>query len=126
MIPHPEQFWPILLAEYDVDGIEAWNPQSQEYTEFLINVVNLKNKTQLSGQRPILIFMGDDCHLSEKIKEPQNQNKEKVKREVGFQPAWGRSCHSQKSDCCKHGPAKTDRRISGAARISPLGKRKVP
>ncbi|QPJ63794.1 MAG: hypothetical protein G3M70_11535 [Candidatus Nitronauta litoralis] len=88
VIPHPEQFWPILLAEYDVDGIEAWNPQSQEYTEFLINVVNLKNKTQLSGQRPILIFMGDDCHLSEKIKEPQNQNKEKVKREVGFQPAW--------------------------------------
>ena len=28
VIPHPEQFWPILLKEYDVDGIEVWNPQS--------------------------------------------------------------------------------------------------
>ncbi|MCA9482933.1 MAG: hypothetical protein KC553_04275 [Nitrospina sp.] len=88
VIPHPEQFWPILLAEYDVDGIEVWNPQSQEFTEFLINVVNQKNKTHLRGQRPILIFMGDDCHLSEKIKEPQCQNREKVSREVGYQPAW--------------------------------------
>jgi len=40
VIPHPEQFWPILLRDYDVDGIEVWNPQSQEYTEFLISVVS--------------------------------------------------------------------------------------
>jgi len=26
IIPHPEQFWPILLADYDVDGYEVWNP----------------------------------------------------------------------------------------------------
>jgi hypothetical protein len=32
VIPHPEQFWPILLADYDVDA-SSWNPQSQEYTE---------------------------------------------------------------------------------------------
>ena len=47
VIPHPEQFWPILLADYDVDGIEVWNPQSQQYTEFLINVVNRRNRMEI-------------------------------------------------------------------------------
>lgn len=89
VIPHPEQFWPILMADYDVDGYEVWNPQSREYTEFLINVVNRENKVrQAAGRRPILIFMGDDCHLGEKVKEPRHQDPEKSGREIGVQHAW--------------------------------------
>ena len=88
VVPHPEQFWPILLADYDVDGYEVWNPQSQEYTEFLINVVTRKNRSRRQGDRPLLIFMGDDCHMSEKLKEPALQDSEKGAREVGLQPAW--------------------------------------
>jgi len=88
VIPHPEQFWPILLADYDVDGIEVWNPQSQQYTEFLINVVNRRNRMGWHGKRPILIFMGDDCHMSEKTRDPAEQDPEKAAREIGLQPAW--------------------------------------
>ncbi len=89
VIPHPEQFWPILLADYDVDGYEVWNPQSQEYTEFLINVVNRENKSRANtSRRPILIFMGDDCHMGEKVKEPRHQDSEKAGREIGVQHAW--------------------------------------
>lgn len=88
VIPHPEQFWPILLADYDVDGIEVWNPQSQQYTEFLINVVNRRNRMGWHGKRPILIFMGDDCHMSEKTRDPAEQDAEKAGREIGLQPAW--------------------------------------
>jgi hypothetical protein len=50
VIPHPEQFWPILLKEYDVDGIEVWNPQSRRYTEFLISVLNRRNQKRGSRQ----------------------------------------------------------------------------
>jgi hypothetical protein len=39
IIPHPEQFWPVLLADYDVDGYEVWNPQSREFTDFLVKVL---------------------------------------------------------------------------------------
>lgn len=88
VVPHPEQFWPILLADYDVDGYEVWNPQSREYTEFLINVVMKKNKNKYYKNKPLLIFMGDDTHLGEKLKEPQFQKKEKADREIGYQPAW--------------------------------------
>lgn len=88
VIPHPEQFWPILLAEYDVDGYEVWNPQSQEYTKFLIDVVRQQNKTRPAGKNELLIFMGDDTHLSEKIKEPRFQMPDKANREIGIQPAW--------------------------------------
>jgi hypothetical protein len=88
VVPHPEQFWPILLADYDVDGYEVWNPQSREYTEFLINVVARQNRTRARGARPLLITMGDDCHLGEKVKEPRFQDPEKAGREVGVQPAW--------------------------------------
>jgi hypothetical protein len=88
VIPHPEQFWPILLADYDVDGYEVWNPQSREYTEFLINVVNRHNRSLAHSDRRILIFMGDDTHLGEKAKPPHLQKKEKAAREVGLQPAW--------------------------------------
>ena len=88
VIPHPEQFWPILLADYDVDGIEVWNPQSREYTEFLISVVGRKNRLRRTGERTMLIFMGDDCHMGEKTKPAALQDKEKSGREIGLQPAW--------------------------------------
>ena len=88
VIPHPEQFWPILLAEYDVDGYEVWNPQSRRYTEFLIDVVNNKNSRVSNYSRRLLVFMGDDTHMSEKIKPPEAQNRTKAAREIGFQAAW--------------------------------------
>jgi hypothetical protein len=88
VVPHPEQFWPILLADYDVDGIEVWNPQSQQYTEFLIHVVVRHNQARPQGDRPLLIFMGDDTHFGEKVVEPDRQDPEKAGRELGIQPAW--------------------------------------
>ncbi|WP_320172360.1 hypothetical protein [Maridesulfovibrio sp.] len=88
VIPHPEEFWPILLAKYDVDGIEVWNPQSQRYTDFLISVVDQQNTARPSGSRKRLIFMGDDCHMSEKTKRPETQDPVKAAREIGLQPAW--------------------------------------
>ena len=88
VIPHPEQFWPILLAEYDVDGYEVWNPQSRRYTDFLISVVNRKNTTLSASQRPLLIFMGDDTHMGEKVKDPGDRKEEKAAREIGVQSAW--------------------------------------
>jgi hypothetical protein len=86
VIPHPEQFWPILLAEYNVDGYEVWNPQSQRYTDFLIEVLARKNRKAQSDSRRLLVFMGDDTHLSEKL-QPKVQNG-KPQREVGLQHAW--------------------------------------
>ncbi|MBN2754377.1 MAG: hypothetical protein JXR81_05850 [Candidatus Goldbacteria bacterium] len=83
VVPHPEQFWPILLADYDIDGFEVWNPQSREFTEFLINVT-ANNKSK----RRKLVFMGDDTHLGEKVRPKELQEAEKSKREIGFQPAW--------------------------------------
>lgn len=88
VIPHPEQFWPILLADYDVDGIEVWNPQSRRYTEFLIHCVYRQNQTTRRGQRPLLIFMGDDTHMGEKVLPPGRQDHDKSNREIGVQPAW--------------------------------------
>lgn len=88
IVPHPEQFWPILLAEYDVDGYEVWNPQSQRYTDFLISVVDRKNKHRSASEKSILISMGDDTHMGEKVKEEKNQDPKKVFREIGYQPAW--------------------------------------
>lgn len=88
IIPHPEQFWPILLAGYDVDGYEVWNPQSHRYTEFLISVVEEQNKYRPPNRRKLLILMGDDCHLSEKTRPLNVQDAAKASREVGLQPAW--------------------------------------
>ncbi len=88
VIPHPEQFWPILLANYDVDGYEVWNPQSQRYTEFMISVVEEQNKYRPANRRKLLIFMGDDCHFSEKVRPLEVQDPAKAAREVGLQPAW--------------------------------------
>ncbi len=86
VIPYPEQFWPILLANYDVDGYEVWNPQSQRYTEFLISVLCEKNRLRRDGERRMLVFMGDDTHMGEKtlaVSDPA-----KARREIGLQPAW--------------------------------------
>jgi hypothetical protein len=88
VIPHPEQFWPVLLAGYDVDGYEVWNPQSRRYTEFLISVLAEHNRNRPKHRRELLVFMGDDCHLSEKILTPAEQDPLKADREVGLQPAW--------------------------------------
>ncbi|MCG3126263.1 MAG: hypothetical protein CHACPFDD_01094 [Phycisphaerae bacterium] len=95
IVPHPEQFWPILLAEYDVDGYEVWNPQSQEFTEFLVNVVHRQNR-QRRGGRELLITMGDDTHMGEKALDPKYQDPEKAGREIGVQPAWD-DMHIRKS-----------------------------
>jgi hypothetical protein len=88
VIPHPEQFWPILLADYDVDGYEVWNPQSREYTEFLISVVFKRNQQVGLSHKKLLVFMGDYTHMAEKLKETSEQNFSKAAREVGLQPAW--------------------------------------
>jgi hypothetical protein len=88
IVPHPEQFWPVLLADYDVDGYEVWNPQSREFTEFLTQVVVKKNKNRQYIGRPIIVTMGDDTHMSEKLKAPEFQDADKKMREVGLQPAW--------------------------------------
>jgi hypothetical protein len=86
VIPHPEQFWPILLASYDVDGYEVWNPQSQRYTEFLISVLYEKNRRRGNGERRMLVFMGDDTHMGEKTLALSAAAK--ARREIGHQPAW--------------------------------------
>lgn len=88
MIPHPEQFWPILLTGYDVDGVEVWNPQSHRYTNFLVSVLNEKNRRMDSSERPLLIFMGDDTHMSEKPVIPVNSIRKNLQG---------------KSDCSPHG-----------------------
>ena len=87
VIPHPEQFWPVLLADYDVDGYEVWNPQSLEYTRFLIKTMVRQNKQQ-HLPRPLIIFMGDDTHMGEKIRPIAEQDKKKAAREIGVQPPW--------------------------------------
>lgn len=88
VIPHPEQFWPVLLADYDVDGFEVWNPQSRRYTEFLISVIDQKNSQSSVGRSKVLVFMGDDTHMAEKLRDPEVQDPEKAGREIGYQPAW--------------------------------------
>ncbi len=89
VIPHPEQFWPILLAGYDVDGYEVWNPQSQRYTEFLISVLYENNRRRGNGERRMLVFMGDDTHMGEKtLPVSGGADTHKARREIGLQPAW--------------------------------------
>ena len=88
IIPHPEQFWPVLLAGYDVDGVEVWNPQSHRYTDFLISVIQGMNEKQGGSGRKLLILMGDDTHFGEKIKDSDTQDPTKAQREIGVQPPW--------------------------------------
>ncbi|MBF0102108.1 MAG: hypothetical protein HQK77_14490 [Desulfobacterales bacterium] len=87
VVPHPEQFWPILLADYDIDGYEVWNPQSQRYTRFIISVLHRTNRYIRKSNHKILVFMGDDTHMGEKILIATEENKEKMNREIGVQ-AW--------------------------------------
>ncbi|MBD3237018.1 MAG: hypothetical protein GF330_09960 [Candidatus Eisenbacteria bacterium] len=87
VIPHPEQFWPVLLAEYDVDGYEVWNPQSRRYTDFLIELVGRRNRQSPRAPR-LLVFMGDDTHLGEKLKPVREQDPAKAGRDIGVQPPW--------------------------------------
>lgn len=88
VVPHPEQFWPILLDDLDIDAIEVWNPQSFRYTQFLIDVVRRQNKTAPGRQRPVLLTMGDDTHMGEKVTDPRYQDPAKGSREIGVQPPW--------------------------------------
>ncbi|MFZ5760519.1 MAG: hypothetical protein ACOY32_12950 [Thermodesulfobacteriota bacterium] len=88
VIPHPEQFWPILLAEYDVDGYEVWNPQSREFTDFLITTVINRNSHLGASARRLLVFTGDDTHMGEKVKPADEQDEQKMAREIGVQPVW--------------------------------------
>ncbi|MBF0117517.1 MAG: hypothetical protein HQK79_01680 [Desulfobacterales bacterium] len=84
IIPHPEQFWPILLANYNIDGIEVWNPKSQRYTEFLISVINDKNAKIGISKRNLMVFMGDDTHMGKKV---MGEKKDDI-REIGVQQGW--------------------------------------
>lgn len=88
VIPHPEQFWPALLADYDVDGYEVWNPQSCQYTEFIIQAALRQNTVRRAGRKPLLVFMGDDTHMSEKALPIGLQDPASASREVGLQPGW--------------------------------------
>ncbi|MEA1934393.1 MAG: hypothetical protein U9N60_08190 [Thermodesulfobacteriota bacterium] len=87
VIPHPEQFWPVLLADYDVDGYEVWNPQSLEYTRFLIKTMVRQNRQQ-HFSRSLIVFMGDDTHMGEKTRPIAEQDEKKAAREIGVQPPW--------------------------------------
>ena len=96
VIPHPEQFWPVLLAGYDVDGVEVWNPQSRRYTDFLVSVIQGANERRGKKERKQLIFMGDDTHFGEKIKDPLTRDPAKFQREIGVQPPWDDSAMVRK------------------------------
>jgi hypothetical protein len=50
--------------------------------------LNRRNRKAGGGQRRLITFMGDDTHLSEKVRDPDHQDPEKARREVGLQPAW--------------------------------------
>ncbi|MDR1396085.1 MAG: hypothetical protein LBK52_07950 [Deltaproteobacteria bacterium] len=85
VIPHPPLFWPILLDNLDVDGWEVWNPSSPGHTIFLIETL-ARQKTK---KNPLLVFMGDDTHMSSKIRpEQKSEEKSFLDREIGFQPPW--------------------------------------
>ena len=88
VIPHPEQFWPVLLTDYDVDGYEVWNPASKKYTEFIISVLAKQNAHRKKGDRELLVFMGDDTHVGDKVKSQTRVVRGRETREIGVQPAW--------------------------------------
>jgi hypothetical protein len=85
VIPHPPQFWPILLDDLGVDGWEVWNPSTPNHAIFLIETLSRQRK----GHRPLLAFMGDDTHMSSKIRpEQKSEEKNNLDREIGFQSPW--------------------------------------
>ena len=88
VVPHPEQFWPILMTDYDVDGYEVWNPASKKYTEFIISILAKQNERKLKSEGQLLVFMGDDTHMGDKVKTQNRVVRGRELREIGVQPAW--------------------------------------
>jgi len=88
VIPHPPQFWPVLLDDLDVDGWEVWNPSTPNHTLFLLEVLNQANTCRRAGRRRLLAFMGDDTHMSAKFRRNLSAEKDSANREIGFQPPW--------------------------------------
>jgi hypothetical protein len=84
VVPHPPRFWPALLAELDADGWEVWNPSTPSHAVFLTQCLARRGKIR----RPLLAFMGDDTHMSSKIRLHMVSDKGGGDREIGFQPAW--------------------------------------
>lgn len=87
VIPHPPIFWPILLSGLDVDGWEVWNPSTPHHTLFLLETMHRINESRRRGRR-LLAFMGDDTHMSAKIRLERDNEKDADGREIGFQPPW--------------------------------------
>lgn len=87
VIPHPPQFWPALLADYDIDGWEVWNPSTPRHTVFLAEALNRANESR-GKRRRLLAFMGDDTHMSAKFRLHLSAEKDSADREIGFQPPW--------------------------------------
>jgi hypothetical protein len=85
VIPHPPQFWPALIDDLDADGWEVWNPSTPNHALFLIESLN---RTKGRTKRPLLAFMGDDTHMSSKIRANVTEDKNGRGREIGFQPPW--------------------------------------
>lgn len=84
VIPHPPIFWPILLADLDVDGWEIWNPSTPDHALFLAEALARANAGP--RRRKLLAFMGDDTHMSSKIREAEKKSAKK--QEIGFQESW--------------------------------------
>ena len=87
VIPHPPQFWPILLSDLDVDGWEIWNPSTPDHTLFLLAALGRANESR-GGRRELLAFMGDDTHMSAKFRRNRNDATGSAQREIGFQDPW--------------------------------------
>ena len=87
IIPHPPQFWPVLLADLDVDGWEIWNPSTPRHTIFLAEALARANENR-PHNRPLLAFMGDDTHMSAKLRLASADEKDSATREIGFQAPW--------------------------------------
>jgi hypothetical protein len=85
VIPHPPRFWPALLDDLDIDGWEVWNSSTPDHTSFLIECLKRRKKKK----RDFLAFMGDDTHMSSKIRPDMSMKKGSPKTEIGFQPPWG-------------------------------------
>ena len=84
VIPHPPLFWPALLDDLDIDGWEVWNSSTPKHTLFLIDCLGRAR----GRKRPLLAFMGDDTHMSSKIRPDSQEDKSYREREIGFQPPW--------------------------------------
>ncbi|MDL2226609.1 hypothetical protein LJB86_03010 [Deltaproteobacteria bacterium OttesenSCG-928-M10] len=87
VIPHPPQFWPMLLSDLDVDGWEVWNPSTPKHAIFLTEALARANESR-PGRRPLLAFMGDDTHMSAKFRLGLSDEKDSAGREIGFQDPW--------------------------------------